>query len=161
MSRANRTGERTPLGVRSAQARSGATEGSRARRLRIPHSPPEKPTSFDLSVFQLSAPFGAWSLLRKWSCPADSEVSAEVSGALNFTLRKAQNITMAIAITSHRQSRYFTKTVRVRIHTQTHRKYIFYSAYTKQKGTYGCFFVLLIEAGFEPVGSELTSGGCK
>ena len=46
----------------------------------------EKTTSFDLSVFQLSAPFGAWSLLRKWSCPADSEVSAEVSGALNFIL---------------------------------------------------------------------------
>ena len=92
---------------------------------------PEKPTSFDLSVFQLSAPFGAWSLFCKWSCPADSEVSAEVSGVLNFTLRKAQNITMPIAIFSHRQSRYFTKTVRVRIHTQTHRKYLFYSAYTK------------------------------
>ena len=96
--------------------------------VRIPHSPPEKPTSFDLSVFQLSAPFGAWSLLRKWSCPADSEVSAEVSGALNFILCASiilhyavrHNFTSALADTS-------LKTARVRIHTQKRQKYLFCS----------------------------------
>ena len=88
----------------------------------------EKPTSLDLSVFQLSAPFGAWSLLRKWSCPADSEVSAEVSGALNFILcariilhyAVRHNFTSALADTS-------LKTARVRIHTQKRQKYLFCS----------------------------------
>ena len=87
---------------------------------------PEKPTSFDLSVFQLSAPFGAWSLLRKWSCPADSEVSAEVSGALNFILCASiilhyavrHNFTSALADTS-------LKAVRVRSHTQNSKNIFF------------------------------------
>ena len=63
--------------------------------------------------FQLSAPIGAWSLLRKWSCPADSEVSAEVGGALNFTLWQHKtslcprhNFTSALADTSLKMWEY-------------------------------------------------------
>ena len=47
--------------------------------------------------------------------PAVKLLRSEVSpcgevGKLNFTLREAQRFTMAQAITSHRHSRYFTKT---------------------------------------------------
>lgn len=47
--------------------------------------------------------------------PAVKLLRSEVSpcgevGKLNFTLREAQSFTMAQAITSHRHSRYFTKT---------------------------------------------------
>ena len=98
---------------------------------------PEKPTCFDKSVFQLSAPCGAWSLPRKWSCPTDSEVPAGVSGTLNFTSCEARYFTMAWAITSHRQSRYFAKNVRVRSHMQNWRIYLFRSPQT-EKSTCEC-----------------------
>ena len=108
--------------------------------VRIPPAPPEKPTSFDLSVFQLSAPFGAWSLLRKWSCPADSEVSAEVSGALNFILcariilhyAVRHNFTSALADTS-------LKTARVRSHPRKLPKMSFSQKWGFERA---CIFVM-------------------
>ena len=116
-----------------ADALDSGSSGSNTVQVQVLLPAPEKPTSFNLSVFQLSAPFGAWSLLRKWSCPADSEVSAEVSGALNFILcariilhyAVRHNFTSALTDTS-------LKTARVRIHTQNCRKYLFRSPYTEK-----------------------------
>jgi len=59
-------------------------------------------------LFQLSVPCGTISTPSVREVCFASEVPAGVGGTLNFTLCEAQYFTMAKAITSHRQSRYFT-----------------------------------------------------
>ena len=120
--------------------------GSRPTWVRIPLPPPEKPTSFDLSVFQLNPPLRVGEILLcnvKYACGVWNSPRRRVGG-FNFTWCDSIKFHNLRSKLFHRERKrtISLKTngyVRVRIHMQKCQKYLFRSPHQKSTCESKCF----------------------